>query len=301
MKILAIQTRPGIGDMCVFLPLIHEISKRENVKISILAKKRSCCDELVQHDPYIEEVIYYPDKFNFNFLNLLKSKNFKKSFIFHYGVKYCLLSKITNIKKIFNYGFFKKKVSITYEAKKKTEIWLKEKNIKTNCKIFLKEEVKKENSIVIGIGGSGLTKKWKLENYVELINKIKKNYPLKKIIVAGGKNEKNDYEFIKKKLSNIQIESLCEKKISECLNIIAGSLMYIGNDTGFMHISGMLGLKSFGLFGDTPIDYCNYNPLIRPIIPKNFKSVGHNSRAINEITFDWVYDNISNDIKILNN
>ena len=42
-KILIIQTRVGMGDMCVFLPCIHEIAQfSNNSKIHVLTKKRTC-------------------------------------------------------------------------------------------------------------------------------------------------------------------------------------------------------------------------------------------------------------------
>ena len=41
--------------------------------------------------------------------------------------------------------------------------------------------------------------------------------------------------------------------------IINSSKLYIGNDTGFMHLSAGLNVPSIGLFGDTPLSYANYN------------------------------------------
>ena len=52
---------------------------------------------------------------------------------------------------------------------------------------------------------------------------------------------------------NIGAKSLCEYKIDECIDFLVQSKIYIGNDTGFMHLSASLGLHSYGLFGDTPL------------------------------------------------
>ena len=38
--------------------------------------------------------------------------------------------------------------------------------------------------------------------------------------------------------------------------------------------------------------YANYNKNILPIIPENFKTVGHNSMAMNKITVDQVLDEV---------
>ena len=74
--------------------------------------------------------------------------------------------------------------------------------------------------------------------------------------------------------------------------IINSSKLYVGNDTGFMHLSAGLNIPAIGLFGDTPLSYANYTKNILPIIPENFKTVGHNSMAMNKITVSQVLDEV---------
>ena len=57
MKILIIQQRYGIGDMVIFLPYIHAISKKFNTKISLLAKDTSKAKQIMEEDDHIEEII----------------------------------------------------------------------------------------------------------------------------------------------------------------------------------------------------------------------------------------------------
>ena len=59
MKTLIIQTRPGIGDLCVFLPVIHEIClSNVNSKVDLLTKERTCARETLEHDPYIKDIFF---------------------------------------------------------------------------------------------------------------------------------------------------------------------------------------------------------------------------------------------------
>ena len=293
-KILIIQTRPGIGDMCVFLTYVHKIAETyPNKEIIILTKSRSRADELLRDDILVKDVIYVPKKNikdQFNFIKKLKKFNFSASYIFHYGFRYYFLSKILNIENIFFYGFFKKNESIVDKAKYSTEKWLQKSNLEFNPKLYLNKKIQKNNSIILGIGGSGNTKKWPIENYIDLVaqitNKHKFNY-----ILAGGPNEKKDAEIIIKKLENLNLEikSICDLKLYESLKVISGSYIYIGNDTGFMHVSGLLGIKSFGLFGDTPTNYSDYNKLIFPIKPSGLDNVGHDSFAMKLITVEQVH------------
>ena len=50
MKVLVIQQRMGIGDMIIFLPYIHAISKKFQSKVSLLVKKNSKAKELFEDD-----------------------------------------------------------------------------------------------------------------------------------------------------------------------------------------------------------------------------------------------------------
>ena len=53
MKTLIIQTRPGIGDLCVFLPAIHEICLNNvNSKVDLLTKERTCAKETLEPVSY---------------------------------------------------------------------------------------------------------------------------------------------------------------------------------------------------------------------------------------------------------
>ena len=96
--------------------------------------------------------------------------------------------------------------------------------------------------------------KMDIENYINLATKLNKIHNCKFIIAAG----KDDKEIIGK-IKNSEIGKNCfslEKlSIQEILPIIKNCNLYIGNDTGFMHISSALGIKSIGIFVDSPAYY----------------------------------------------
>ena len=93
MKVLVVQQRMGIGDMIIFLPYIHAISKKFQSQVTLLVKKNSKAEQLCQDDCYIGEIIYLDRSQDssgghdglFGFLKLLrivKEKKFDKIFIF---------------------------------------------------------------------------------------------------------------------------------------------------------------------------------------------------------------------------
>ena len=78
-------------------------------------------------------------------------------------------------------------------------------------------------------------------------------------------------------------------KISETLPIIAACQYYIGNDTGWGHISSGLNLKSLFLFMDSPPSaYGVYSKNISIIEPagETIETCGHNTRGKNKIHID---------------
>ena len=303
-KILIIQTRPGIGDTVLFLSAIHQIAKyNQKSKIYLVTKERSKAKSLLKDDEYIKNILYVKNRNGlhirdkllkyFDLWDLLKHIKFQKSYIFHYSIGHYLLCRILGIKSIYHYGFIKKNENISKKIFLSVCKWLNIKNFETTSKIFLKKiKRKNHNNVMIGIGSSGITRRWSLQKFISLIETInnKKKY---NFYLLAGQNEEVDAAYIIKNIKkNVKIKSLCTKEIYEILTYIKNSKLYVGTDSAFMHISAGFGVNSFGLFGDTPTNYSDYSNKIFPIMPKGYSSIGHNSNAMNKISVDWVMTKI---------
>jgi heptosyltransferase-2 len=302
-KALIIQTRPGVGDLCMFLPYIHQIhDNNKELEITLITKKRTSAKQVLKYEKSVKEIIYLEDeslKINkskignfFKLINFINKNNFTDIYIMHFSLFWFLVSKMSKIKKIYNYGIFKKNVDIYLNALEKNKKWLNDNNLTSQTTIAWPTNNKNSNQIIIGIGSSGPTKKWSTENYISLIKRI--NNKNIKFYLAGGNNEIENQiaNQIKNTITQNEIESLCHLSIEQIIPIINSSKLYIGNDTGFMHLSAGLNIPSIGLFGDTPLSYANYNKNIFPIIPEGFKTVGHNSNAMNKITVEQVINKV---------
>ena len=89
-------------------------------------------------------------------------------------------------------------------------------------------------------------------------------------------------------------------KIAETLPIIGACKYYIGNDTGWGHISSGLNLKSLFLFMDSPPSaYGVYSKNISIIVPEGetIETCGHNTRGKNKIPIDKVLNRF---LKLIN-
>ena len=312
MKVLVIQQRMGIGDMVIFLPYIHAISKKFQSKITVLAKENSKAEQLCANDEHIEEIIYLDrnkDKSGehdgwfgfFNLLKKIKNKKFDKIFIFNGSLRYLLLAKLCGIKDIYQYPLFTKKDNIVLTAKKFVETSLKE-TVSTQPKIYLNtSEIDKAKlkfkfdkqfkHICIGFSASGPTKRWDIENYILLAEQINKKNP-SKFYLAGGPND----EIYFQKFFNSSIKENCisfkDFLIKDTLPIIKNCNLYIGNDTGWLHISAALELKCLALFMDSPAKaYGKYSKNISIVVPEGETedSTSHDTLGKDKISFDKVF------------
>ena len=119
MKILAIQNRMGIGDTVIFLPYLEAISKKFNTPISILVKKNSKAEQFLNQTSYIDKIIFLERGKqkedghdgvigSIRLIRDLKKYKFDKIFIFNSSLRFNLIAKLSNIKKIYQYPLFKK-------------------------------------------------------------------------------------------------------------------------------------------------------------------------------------------------
>ena len=84
-----------------------------------------------------------------------------------------------------------------------------------------------------------------------------------------------------------------DKKFEKVDIGIKNSKIYVGTDSAFMHLSAALKVKSFGLYGDTPVNYAEYSDFIIPILPIGYETISHDSNAMEKISADHVYSQIS--------
>ena len=308
MKVLVIQQRYGIGDMLIFLPYLKALAEKNNVKISLLAKKTSKSSELFKSENFLDEIIVLDSNNDgvSGFLKLskeIKKRKFDKVYIFNGSLRYKLLAIFAGIKNIYQYPLFTSKDIIFQTAKVFTEplvgkvlttepnLLLKEKDVSEAKNTYKINE--KTKNIILGVSASGPTKRWDIENYIKLATQLS-DYKECRFFIAAGKD---DLEIIDK-IKRSNINSICmtmEKlSISNILPIIKNCNLYIGNDTGFMHMSAALGVRSIGIFTDSPAySYSSYSKNITPIVPsgETVESTTHDTLGKDKISLEEVFNN----------
>mgnify|MGYP001252345112 FL=1 len=315
MKILAIQNRMGIGDTIIFLPFIKALSKKFNSPISLLVKENSKADQYLFETEYIDEILILKRDIKldnrhggiFGFFNLIKDikkYNFEKIIIFNSSFRYYLVAKFSGISELYQYPLFKKtkqhivntprefmRSKLKLDVNEDPEIQINERLVADAINKF--QMNKNELNILLGIGGSGPTKRIPASTFLNLIKKIL-NFKKCKFFLATGKSEGE--QNILEKILGSEFKNYCiplnNLTIKETLPIIKNCNLSVCNDSSFSHLSAALGIKTITLMADTPIIYGNYNTKMFPVIPDGEETVTHNTLGKDKINSEKILNKI---------
>ena len=298
-RVLIIIKSPGIGDLQILKTNIDNVSKEIGKPVTILAQKNTRAKAILKHDPYVDEVFDLEKRDFFNIISKIKLRKFDQCYIYSDSMRLYLIAKFSGISKVYHYPFFSKKGKNFYKTAKEFSEKILQKKVDSASRIYWDqkeiERAKKDydiknniKNIVCGISASGSTKRWDINNYINLFKNISSKHP-SKFFLAGGPD---DEFLIQKVMSSVgNCVSLSKLNMEEIVPIIASCQYYIGNDTGFGHLSANLNSKCLMIFCDSPVNYGLWNNNIRIILPTNETIEtfgGHNALASDKISFDEV-------------
>jgi heptosyltransferase-2 len=318
MKILVVQNKMGIGDMVIYLPFIEAISKKFNTPISILVKESSKAKQFLKDNDIIEEIITL-DRDNkkksgrhdgfigfYNLINDLKQRNFDKVFIFNSSLRFNLTARAARIKDIHQYSLLQKtgqhviesarellKNSLDLDVESDPKISIENVSIQ-NVKIKYKIN-NNEKNILLGIGGSGPTKRIPAIIFIKLMKLITMKYKCKFFLATGKNTQEQEIlkEILKTKFIN-ECYPLDDLSLTETLPIIKNCDISVCNDSSFSHLSSALGIKTIVLMADTPLLYGSYSPRMYPIIPDGENTVTHDTLGKDRINPNKIFDQLDN-------
>ena len=128
-----------------------------------------------------------------------------------------------------------------------------------------------EKFVIISPGASSrrLTKTWEQEKFAELILLLKGKYDLTPVLIGGNDNQEYNQMIIahvKEKVlgQNIDIFDLTGGSLRSLCSVIKDASLFVGIDSGFMHMASSFDIPVVGLFGPTDPFYVG---------PQNKKSI----------------------------
>ena len=312
MKILAIQNRMGIGDMVIFTPFIEAIAKKFGFPVTILVKESSKADKYLKNNDKIDNIITLDRHKNegkhdgiigsFRLIKDLRKLNFNKVFIFNSSLRFYLISKLAGINEIYQYPLFKKKNQHIIETAQKFLLDKIEINAESNPIINVDDNLttnakkkfninENEVNILLGIGGSGPTKRVSSEKFITFINKSSENYNCRYFLATGKNSEEQKIlkEIMESKFKD-RFVRLDDIELEDTLPIIKNCNIAICNDSSFSHLSAAIGIPTVVLMADTPLIYGNYSPKMFPIIPDGETTVKHDTLGKSRINPDKIFE-----------
>ena len=125
--------------------------------------------------------------------------------------------------------------------------------LKKDTKNISKDFLKLKNFIAIGASANWPAKIWPSKNFVKLIKMLLKEKSLgkkKTIVFFGSSKDSKNIKKITKHLKKSNVKNLCGKlSLIEVAAHLKKCKVFIGNDSGLMHIAAATGTATLGLFG----------------------------------------------------
>ncbi|MDR2191850.1 MAG: DUF374 domain-containing protein [Endomicrobium sp.] len=336
-KILIVQPS-RLGDIIFSLPTVSALKKKyPHSKLSWLVDER-CADVLRGH-PDIDELIIWDRKarspgYYFNLKRRLKSGNFDLSvdlhglfksalFVKFADARYKIASSSTNGMREFSWLFSKeiktpqnlhcverhfavaKELGADFNAESK--IYISDEDKMSLDKILNEEGVDQLKPIfVFHVGGGWLSRRWPLENFAKLVDKINLNLNINVALVGGkegGKSEKGLNEQLKELTKTSFVDLTNKLTLKQLCALFLKAKVFVANDSGPMHIaSAALNIAVIGLLGPTNAKktrpYGSNAVTIQHYVecrPKDFPCVNRNCanpKCMKAITVDEVYEEV---------
>ncbi len=106
---------------------------------------------------------------------------------------------------------------------------------------------------IIGISKTGgwESKRYKADDYIELINLLNEVYDVNFILFWGNKKERSDCDYIRDRIKKNNVFVIPDSPIRYLGAIIKHCDIVIGNDSGPLHIAVAMGVPTLGIYGPT--------------------------------------------------
>ncbi|MDD2523825.1 MAG: glycosyltransferase family 9 protein [Endomicrobiaceae bacterium] len=289
-----------LGDLLFSLPILEATRKQyPNIKIYSVVKQNLV--ELLDSTGLVDKIFIKEKSFvkRLKLIKDIKRENIQTAVLFSESPETLITAFLSNIKKRFGFKTASLKFLLTNKVNKigvpslSNNITLaqsigltKTKEnyvdlININPKMsdivsqWLKDNNVDSNFIVISMGASARRQEKCLNNnvWVETIDKLQDKKI--KIVVVGAQWEKKNIEDILSKCHN-KVNIFCpEGGLLELAALIKQSKLFIGIDSGTMHLSASLGIKCIALYGNTDPNQIGPQPLNDHIIIKksNIKDI----------------------------
>ena len=271
-----------IGDVVLALPALQSLrEKYPNSRITAVAKAPA--DQLLLAHPALDTVLQIPSKqksgimAGLRFAGKLRKYQFDLGIVFPNSIHSALLLSLSGAKYRLGYDtegreiflthpvpvtslakrteyrvdyFFNLMSSLQLDPDKKKYTPLNKKQEDAMVDEFLSRSGWEKNQLLIMIhpGTSKPPRGWHIERFGILCQKLAKEYPVK-IVLLGNEKDADLLAQIQRFSPDHVVPVPPNMDLREVAALLEKSYLFIGNDSGMMHLASMVGTPVVGIFG----------------------------------------------------
>ena len=190
-----------------------------------------------------------------------------RNFIYH--IKLPRKPETGHFHSVENHINFVKALGVDVETLPSLKIPQARKNEVAKVKKFIdKNGLERFKIIVIHIGAGNEFRDWGAENWTKLINLLVKRPQIKVILIGAAEDNKAEKEILKKSRDSI-LSRVGKLNLREVRELISNSSLFVGPDSGPMHVAAATSTPIVALFGPTlPANFAPWQAIASPIEKK---------------------------------
>ncbi len=120
-----------------------------------------------------------------------------------------------------------------------------------------------EGELLLGIhaGGAGLQgmKRWAPERFARVARELGEEVPLRLVFFGGEQDRALSQAIVQAGVPNGHIDTCGQLSLSQAIGLLSRLDLFIGNDSGPLHLAAALGVPAVGVYGPTNI--MNFHPI----------------------------------------
>tara|TARA_B100001175_G_scaffold298585_1_gene289288 strand:- start:198 stop:1187 length:990 start_codon:yes stop_codon:yes gene_type:complete len=321
-NICVVYTHHKLGDLIWQLPYIKAISDHHKQKVDLIVREKTQAKNILQDLNHINLINYNNFRKGFFYwvdvyklIKIYLKNKYSHVYILDKVNKPAVAAKICGIKNIVGPGIGNQKKWLTVKNFLKQEDWnlsyseQSQKILSINS-ISLKEvypnisininRLKNNNSdlllpgkkISFGIDSFEDYKMWYEESFVKLAELLYQKNLFEQIYLICGQEKSYLAENIINLSDKNYFINCSNKNLGGIVLALKNSDFFVGNNSGPLNLSAALGVKSFGLIANDPIDELKYSK-IQIITPENYDNLrDRNREGMKKLTVERVFKQI---------
>ena len=321
-NICVVYTHHKLGDLIWQLPYIKAISDHHKQNVDLIVREKTQAKNilkdlshinLINYNNFRKGFFYWVDVYKL--MKIYLKNKYSHVYILDKVNKPAVAAKICGIKNIIGPGIGNQKKWLTVKNFLKQEDWnlsyseQSQKILSINS-ISLKEvypnisininRLKNNNSdlllpgkkISFGIDSFEDYKMWYEESFVKLAELLYQKNLFEQIYLICGQEK----SYLAKNIINFSDKNYfincSNKNLGGIMLALKNSDFFVGNNSGPLNLSAALGVKSFGLIANDPIDELKYSK-IQIITPENYDNLrDRNRKGMKKLTVERVFKQI---------